>query len=253
MSDKLNGKFLMVDGLDGVGKGVVLDAIVEHVVDNGKRVFDLHDFWKENHNHPDFTNNNSKYYHDLDSFDVLVSAEPTFVGIGKALREEIIKKNGRKYSVKYTADAYAMDRMILYQRVLIPALKAGKTVLQSRSVSTSIVYQPLQSTMQGEEPLSVEDILSLEGNNLALQYAPDLFIIPTIKNVEEVMERLEKRSKKDDCDFENLEFQLKLKPHYESEKLRKIFEERGTRVEYLDAGISIDSTKKQAVNIFKKV
>jgi len=35
--------------------------------------------------------------------------------------------------------------------------------------------------------------------------------------------------------------------------LRKIFEKRGSIVKYLDAGISIELTKKQAVDLYREV
>jgi len=258
MTHGLKGKFIVIDGLDGIGKGVVLDAVVDDLSSKGLRVFDLHDFWKASHDHPDFHNKNfngkiNQYYKNLSDFDVLNSAEPTYVGIGKAIREEIIANNGRKYSALFTAHAYSMDRLILYNRVIMPALQAGKIVVQSRSFSTSVVYQPLQSTLQGETPLSVSDILSLEGNAYALKNAPDMFIIPTIMNVNEVMKRLDGRDKDDNCQFEKIDFQLKLKPFYESSDLKNLFEKQGTVVKYLNAGISIPETKRQAVEIYKMI
>ncbi len=258
MTHGLLGKFIIVDGLDGVGKGVVLGAIIDDLAAKGLRVFDLHDFWKKHNDHPDFENSEfngvpNKYYKNLSEFDVLVSAEPTFAGIGKAIRDEITSKNGRRYSALFTAYAYSMDRLILYNRVIISALRAGKIVVQSRSFSTSVVYQPMQSTVQNEKPLSVDDILALEGNAFALKNAPDLFIIPTIKNVEEVIHRINFRDKEDNCKFENIDFQLRIKKYYESKDLKRIFEEQGTVVRYLDAGISIADTKRQAVQIYSNI
>jgi thymidylate kinase len=212
-----------------------------------KRVLDLHTYWAEYHDHPDFGKNG------LDAFDVIVSSEPTYVGIGKAIRDEIIAKNGREYSALFTAHAYSMDRMILYRRVLIPALKAGKTIVQSRSVSTSIVYQPIQSKIGKEPVMSVDDILKLEGNAFVMDYPPDLLIIPTIKNVAEVMKRLEGRQKDDNCQFENMDFQINIKPFYEGKELKKIFESRGCVVKYIDAGISIAETKNQSLNAYRTV
>ncbi len=69
--------------------------------------------------------------------------------------------------------------------------------------------------------------------------------------MDEVMRRLDGREKDDDCEFENLDFQLSIKPLYEGEQLRDIFSSRGTRVAYLDAGISVDSTKRQAVDLYR--
>jgi thymidylate kinase len=250
------GKFIVIDGLDGIGKSVVLDAIVDYLKDKGQRVLDLHEYWEEHGFHPDFDNKENghpnPYYVNLDDYDVIYSSEPTHVGIGKVIRQEVIVKNGRPYHANLTAECYSTDRLVLYKRVILPALNAGKTVIQSRSVSTSIVYQPIQSELQKEDSLTIKEVLALQGNKLALDNAPDLLVIPTIKDVNILFERLAGREKDDNCNFEKIKFQEKIKPLFESKKLRKIFEKRGTVVKYLDAGISIESTKKQAIDLYKE-
>lgn len=246
------GILIVTDGLDGIGKGVVNKAIENYFKEKGKKIFDIHDFWEKHDDHPELQDKTSKYYVNIDDYDIILSSEPTFVGIGKAIRNELTKKQTRKYSAHTTANAYSMDREILLKRVIIPSLEKGKIIVQSRSISTSIVYQPIQELIEGETPLTIQDIIKLEGNSLALKYRPDLLIIPTIKDAKIVMERLEKREKKDDSRFENTEFQLKIKPLYESEKIKNIFEERGTIVKYMDNGISIESTKSQAINILEE-
>lgn len=260
------GKLIVLEGLDGIGKGTQLKAleelfesegIAEQVQHNpskqsfeGKRVFDLHHHWTRYHFHPQFDTVLKNNYVDLNSFDVLISAEPTYVGAGRSIREEVICDNGRRYSAQLTAQLYAIDRMVLDKRVTLPALNAGKIVVKSRSVVSSLVYQPIQAQEKGEK-LSVEEVLSLEGNQFAMQHAPNLLVIATIKNPDDLMKRLTQREKKDDAIFENINFQLKIKPHYESQWLKELFEKEGTKVEYLDAGISLESTKEQIVRIVK--
>lgn len=252
MTHKYPGRFIIFDGLDGIGKGIAINSLISHLKKSGLRIFNLHDFWNEYNEHPNFENTTSKFFFSLDKFDVLVSSEPTYVGYGLKLRNEIMAKN-TKYTTKQTADAFSNDRLILYKQVVLPALKANKIVVQSRSVSTSIVYQPLQSTLPGETPLSVDEIMALEGNALALENAPNLFIIAKITDASEVMNRLSKRLKDDKCIFEELDFQMKLKPLYEDKNLKEIFESRNTVVKYLDAGISVDFTKTQAIKIYEDV
>lgn len=233
------GKLIIIDGLDGIGKGVVERAIAELLSDKGK-IFDLVSYWKENNQHPPYSM--------LRDYDILLSAEPTYTGIGKKIREELIVKGSTATPLE-TAQAYSDDRLILYNKIIIPALKDGKDIIQSRSVSTSLVYQRVQS----DESITLNSLMNdFEGNKFALENAPDLLIIPTILNVAEVIKRLGGRKdfKDDNCRFENLEFQLKIKPHYESDELREIFESRGTIVKYLDAGISIEETKEQAIQIY---
>ncbi len=251
------GKFIVVDGLDGIGKSVIINAILDYLKNKGQQVLDLHEYWDAHGFHPDFDNQNNShpnpYYVDLNEYDVIYSSEPTHVGIGKVIRQEVVAQNGRSYYANLTAECYSTDRLVLYKRVILPALMAGKSVIQSRSVSTSIVYQPIQSELQEEDSLSVKEVLALQGNKLALDNAPNLLIIPTVKDVKVLFDRLAQREKDDNCNFERLEFQSKIKPLFEGKKLKKIFEKRGTRVRYLDAGISVESTKKQAVDLYKQV
>lgn len=254
MAHTFSGTFTVVDGLDGVGKGVILEGIVAEFEKKGARVFSLDHYWRSNRYHPDFDKKcKTEAYLSLEDFDVLLSSEPTYTQVGLAIREEVIANNERQYSAKQTAELYAVDRLILHKRVLLPALAAGKHVLQSRSVSTSLVYQPSQNLSPGERAISIKEILRLEGNRFCLDNGPNLLLIPTIADVEESMRRLVQREKKDDAKFENLEFQLKIKPLYESTLLRWIFEGKGTKVCYLDAGISIEETKRQAVAIYKEI
>lgn len=246
------GTFTVVDGLDGVGKGIVLEAILQALEEKGKRVFSLDHYWRNQRCHPDFDKTcRSDAYVSLNDFDVLLSSEPTYTQIGLAVREEIARKNtGRPYTAAFTAQMFAADRFVLHRRVLLPALAAGKHVLQSRSVSTSLVYQTNQELVSGEDVLRVEDILGFYGNSFCLENGPNLLIIPTIQNVAEVLRRLEAREKKDDAIFEDFAFQFKIKPYYEGEELRKIFEDKGTVVRYLDAGVSIEETQRQAREIY---
>src|SRR3989338_740119 len=242
MPKGLPGKFVMLDGLDGVGKGVALGALVDYEKQQGKDVYDLNDYWETHKDHPE--------YEQLKKHDVIVSHEPTYACLGLMIRNEIIAENNRQYTARDTALAYSLDRLCLYKRLLITCFENAKTVLQSRGVISSLAYQQLQAKEEGSE-LSLEDIMNFSGNKLALEYAPDLLIIPTIKNVDEVMKRLENRGKDDNAIFEKLDFQLKLKPIYEGKELREIFESRGSRVEYLDAGVSIEHSRNEAVRIYK--
>ncbi|MBT4446362.1 hypothetical protein HOA92_06260 [archaeon] len=256
MVHKYKGTFTVIDGLDGIGKGTVQQAIIDNLANQGLRIFDMHQFWDKHHQHPEFEHKFVKgiknpLYIDLNSFDVLVSSEPTKVGVGKTIREEFIADNGRKYSAHMTARMYAADRMTLYKRVILPALRSRKHVIQSRSVSTSIVYQPMQELLPHEPELTIREVIKIEGNDFALHHSPNLLIIPTIKNVEDVMARLNSREKEDNCEFETINFQAKIKPLYESKIIRRIFGSRKTKVRYLDAGISVKSSKKQAVRIFE--
>ncbi|MBC8444115.1 hypothetical protein H8D83_00865 [Candidatus Woesearchaeota archaeon] len=232
------GKFIIIDGLDGIGKGVIIKAL-EEIENKTKKVFNLIDFWKKHKTHPD--------YELLKPYDTIISSEPTYAEKGLEIRNKIIAK-GTTHSALDAAKAYSQDRLILYNKIILKALKDGKTIIQDRSVCSSLVYQRTQS----DNTLSITQLTNLEGNKLALNNSPNLLIIPTIKNPEELMARLSNRTKQDNCIFENINFQLKLKPIYESQELKQLFESRNTIVKYLDASLSIKETQEQAINIYKE-
>jgi len=232
----MKGKFVMIDGLDGSGKGVAVNALKEYVLSKGMKVLDLREYWKENKGFPD-----------ISEFDVIISAEPTFTNIGKKIREEMIK-NGSSYTPKEIAEAYSNDRLELYKKIIIPALESGKWVFQERGVISSIVYQPLMD----DNGVDLNFVLNLEGNKFCLEHAPDLLVITVVKP-EVVIERLEKREKQDNAMFEKLEFQKKLEKVYESEWLKEIFETKGSNVVYLDTNPpkTVEDTKNKIIELFQ--
>ncbi len=233
------GKFLMVDGLDGAGKGVAIDALKEYFKSKDLKIFDLREYWKEHNDIPELEQ--------VSDYDVICSAEPTFSMVGKVIREEIVRDNNRKYSGLSTAHAFALDREILYKKLIIPARQAGKIILQERGVVTSIVYQPVQM-----EQIHLKDLINLPGNRLALKNAPDLLVILKAEPVT-VINRLKERGKKDHAIFENLLFQRKLEQRYESDWLKKLFMHFKSKVVYLDTNppLTVMDTKENAVKIWE--
>lgn len=227
----------MVDGLDGSGKGVAVTALREWAVSKGMKVLDLREYWKNNEGFPN-----------IDEYDAIVSAEPTFTGTGKKIREKLIK-NGSTATEKEISEAFSEDRLELYKKIIIPALNAGKHVFQERGVISSLVYQPLR-----ENNYSLEEIKNLEGNKFCLEHSPDLLVI-TIVDPEVVIERLGKREKADDAIYEKLDFQKKIKEIYESKWLKSLFESKGSKVVYLDTNPpkTVEDTKKRIVEIFEGI
>ncbi|MBR9693347.1 hypothetical protein GOV07_05500 [Candidatus Woesearchaeota archaeon] len=241
----MRGKFLLLDGLDGIGKGVYLDAMKEQAAKDGKKILDLHDYWKEHGTHPSIT--------DLDGYDLILSSEPTYVGWGVKIRKELIKAD-KEYPATEIAEAYAEDRKELYGQVIIPALEAGIDIIQSRAVTTSLIYQPIDAARKGEA-LDWDAVAALDGNAFCLrkEVLPDLIVIPTVSDVNEVIKRLAAREKKDDATFETYEFQLEVKAGFESDQFKKFFADRGVRVVYADAETSIEHSRKEAVRLYKEL
>ncbi len=230
----MKGKLVIADGLDGSGKAVIVDALGEWAESRGFKVLDL----REGSELPE--------PEDVSEYGAILSCEPTLSFVGRAIRNEMIIENNRKYSGMSLAYAFSIDREILYKRVIIPALSSGIHVFQERGIVSSIVYQPVQERIQ------ITELLTLPGNRLAMQYAPSLLLISKIKP-ETVMARLGTRDKKDNSIFENISFQSKIAERYSSDWLKALFEKYGSRVEYIDTDEpkTAADTKKAAVGAWE--
>lgn len=225
--------FVIVDGIDGSGKGTIVNALAESRRAQGARVFDLREFAKKEHRLPDSA--------ELEGFEVIISAEPTHAWIGAAIREEIIRTNDRDYSAIRTGEAYALDRFILYRRILLPARARGVDIIQERSVTSSLAYQTIQA-----EPLAVETIAALEGNEFCLKNPPDLCIIVSTEPTR-AMRRLQLRTaKQDDAIFERLPILERLHTQYHSDTFRRALETYGWRLSYLDANGAVEDAVAEA-------
>jgi len=228
----------MVDGPDGSGKGVIVKNIKKWAEQKQLKVFDLRDYCRENNRFPE--------PEEINDFDAIISGEMSYCWVGSALRKEIVRKNNRNYSITSTAHAFSLDREILYKMVIIPALKQGKYVFQERGVISSIVYQPVQ----GNIPLT--EIMRLPGNKLALQNSPNLLIISQV-SPETIMQRLSQRQKQDKAIFEEINFQRRVEQRYNSQWLKNLFENHGSKVIYLDTNFpkTVEETEKEAIKIWE--
>lgn len=235
----MNSRFVMVDGLDGSGKGTIVNALKRWAEEKQLSILDLREYAKQNNKLPETD--------EIAQYDAIISAEMTHCWIGRALRDEIVRKNSRNYSIESTAQAFSLDREILYKRIIIPAVKQGKYIFQERGVISSVVYQPVQGRIQ------LSELMKLAGNRLAIQNAPGLLIIPLV-SPEAVMRRLENREKKDQAIFEEINFQRKIEERYKSQWLKKMFENYGSKVIYLDTSPpkTPEETESDAVKIWEE-
>lgn len=233
----MKGTFVMVDGPDGSGKSIVIGSLESWARSRGFKILNLNYYYEERRSLPSFD--------EIYTSDVIVSEEPSPFYIGQALREEMLAQNERKYSSVSLAQAFALDREILYNRIIIPALKAGKFIFQDRGVITSLVYQPVESK------ISLVDLMRLPGNRLALDYAPDLVIL-TIASPEQIMQRIEKRAKK--SIFENLLFQRKIVERYNSVWLKQMLENMNATVKYIntDSPKTVEDTSRETIQIWNE-
>ncbi len=229
---------IMIDGIEGGGKSTIVENWKKFLAEKGRAVFDLKKYCLENNKYPE--------YEELKPFDFIFSAEPTFFGIGKMIREELIK-SGTDYPEQAIAEAYSLDRLILYKKIIIPALTDKKFVIEDRGVSTSLCYQSLSKN------LSLDFLASLPGNALALQYRPDYLLLIKM-SIETAQKRLTTRyEKQDNVIFDKLEFQQQAMNTYLSEQYQKLFLDRGTKIEYLNTDAEIDIMKQQSLELFQQI
>lgn len=235
----LKNRFVMVDGLDGSGKGTVVDSLQKWAEGKNFKILDLRSYCREKGTFPE--------PEEVLQYDVIVSGEPTFCYVGKAIREELIRANGRTYTATTLVNAFALDREILYKRVLIPAIKAGKYIFQERGITSTFVYQPVQ------EHIQLSELVKLPGNRIALQFAPALLVVTTVKP-ETVIKRLGERAKKDNSIFDNLTFQRDIDSRFRSEWLNQLFVQHGSRVVYLntDEPKTAEQTQQEGVQLLER-
>lgn len=233
------GQHIIFDGMDGSGKSTLLQAIRTMLEQEGKRVLDVKKIWQEQDAYPT--------EQDIRSADVIVTAEPSTIWIGKAIRNEICRPNAG-YSPYAIAMAFALDREIHYRRVVLPARDAEKIILQDRGISSTLAYQPLQSPDTGVEQLS-----ALPGNALALEHSPTTLVIATL-SVDTALERLVKRTeKKDDSIFERRPFLEKLNLRFADPDFRALFTSRGTAVHDLSTETSQAESEAAAVALYRSL
>lgn len=227
----------MIDGIDGSGKSTVLQAWAEALANAGKKVFFLKTYWLEHEKHPSPK--------EVQGYDVIVSAEPTFVGIGKQIRDILIRADSA--TPRTLAESYAEDRLILYKDLLIPLLETGKIVLQDRGVSTSLCYQPIHDPV-----LTADDIAALHGNAFALDHAPNHLVIVDTP-VDEALKRIGGREKQDHAVFEKKQFLEKARSRFLDQTFQKFFIDRGTQIHVLNGGKPIDILKQEAFTLLNTI
>lgn len=229
---------IMIDGIDGSGKSSIVQSWKEYLVAEGNGIFDLKEYQKKLDRYPD--------YSETKSYDFIFNHEPSSAGIGKIIREEFIRK-GTDYDPYAVAEAYALDRLVLYKKIVVPALADDKYVVTDRGVCTSLCYQSLSGK------LTFDEIASIPGNAFTLKYAPDHLVIVTLEP-EIALQRLNSRShKNDDAIFEKLDFLKKAHNLYTSEAFKTFFEKKGTKVHYLPANDEIGIMKSKGLDLFKKL
>lgn len=233
---------VVVEGIDGCGKGAIVNQLAHCFKQAGHKLFDVRSYQKEKGDHPS--------HPEFSRHNCVLTCEPSFAGVGRQIRDKLIRK-GSTHGPMTIAEAYSYDRKELHRRVIIPASRAGKFVLQERNVASSLVYQPIHAMSLGLKSPSRQEVLGLPGNAFCLDNAPELMIIADV-DPEQAMKRIIGRDKNDDCEFEKLEFQKSLARTYKSDWLRQLFEGRGTKVFFISTADSLEDTQARTSDFFNK-
>lgn len=229
----------MVDGIDGSGKSSIIEAWENHLLAQGKTVFDLNHYCREKKSFPTLDQMRASKF--------IFSCEPTRVGIGRVLREELTSQNNN-YANEAIAQAFSLDRLILYKKFIIPLLEDGHLVITDRGVSTSLAYQTLPGS-----GLNYTDITQLPGNALALKYRPDHLIIAQTSPEQAATRLAGRENKKDHSIFEKLETLTTIANQYTSPAYQNIFKSLGTQIHYLPTSDKIDIMRAKAIDLLTTI
>ncbi len=235
MNDR--SRFVVVEGITGSGKSTCLRAIHAYLVDQGLRVFDAQAFAEESHDPPHFDSHGD--------FDVYFTFEPTKWWVGHAIRKEM--SFGDTYSGLEQAHAFSLDRLIQYRRFILPALRAGKTVIQDRCVSSSLLYQPIIAGGPHQDAVA-----ALPGNALALKHAPGHLIVLDL-DAKKACERLQGRFDESKGVFEQLELLQNIDKRIRSDWFRDLFTSRGTTIHALDADGTPDIVAQRSIELIQSI
>ncbi len=229
-----DGQHVILEGIDGSGKSTVMAACHMWAEGRGAKVFDAVDFMRREKRLPTVR--------DLDDATVLLNAEPSFCWIGAAIREEIIAQHEptediKRYSGSETADAFALDRLVLYRRLIIPFLKnrPERVVFQDRGLASSLAYQPLQ-----DPALSSDDLLQRPGNAQAIAFAPTVILLIHTDAAVAMSRLMQRQEKRDEHIFEKQDFQTRLAQRFCSDDVLNPFRRAGTVVVEIDGNAARD-------------
>lgn len=109
LTEKLSGKFVVIDGPDGAGKSTQVKLLAEWLTGQGVKVAQVRD--------------------------------PGGTAIGDRVRQILLDRNHDHMCVRCELMLYMASRAQLVHELIRPAIAAGKLVLADRYVSSTIAYQ----------------------------------------------------------------------------------------------------------------
>jgi len=122
LTDKLAGRFLVIDGPDGAGKSTQLRLLAEFLRAGGLAVCEVRD--------------------------------PGGTPIGERIREVLLDNAHTEMTIGCEILLYMASRTQLMGEVIAPALAAGRCVLCDRWVSSTVAYQVAEGKAEADEVLA---------------------------------------------------------------------------------------------------
>ena len=124
----MTSKFIVVDGIDGCGKGSIIKALYDYLLEKG-----------------------------YDAERLVKTFEPTEGEFGRQAREILKSEEKAEDSARRCLEVYVQDRREHAEKEIKPALLEGKVVLCDRYKYSTIAYQHAQG-------IDLEEILEMHRN-----------------------------------------------------------------------------------------
>ena len=170
----MNGKFIVLEGIDGCGKTTQINKISKWLPNSG------------------LINKNAS---------LIKTREPGGSNLGKEIRDMILKNHSNSPSILTELLLYSADRAEHISKIIFPALQDGNWIISDRFSGSTLAYQGY-----GRE-ISIDIIKKLE-NIVCQNIRPDLTFFLDISPEESILRR--KNQVADRIESEGLEFLKKV-------------------------------------------
>lgn len=204
----MRGVFITFEGCDGSGKSTQLKAVSQALSASG--------------------------------LDVLVTREPGGTEFGELVREALLDPSGPDRSIVAEMFLYAASRAELVRAVILPALSAGKVVLQERFTDSTLVYQGYAGGIPIPD-IEIIDRIATGG------LAPDLTLVLDVEDPLVFRERLAPKTK-DKIELRDDEYHAKVRQGY-----REIAARFPGRIKLVDATLPLDQVETVVLHEVREV
>ena len=201
------GLFITLEGIEGVGKTTQLEFVADYLQKQGR--------------------------------EIVITREPGGTPVGEGVRSLVLDN-------KHTGMVADTELLLMFaaraehiDKVIRPALKAGKVVLCDRFTDASYAYQGLGRNISTERISMLEDWVQ-KG------LKPDLTLLLDAP-VEIGLDRAAKRSEKDRFESEALDFFEAVRNCY-----LQIAKNDPQRMKVIDASQDLENVKKQVLSVLEK-